>query len=264
MPKLTLLTGLLCAGLLSSSLALAEVISQEVDYQDDGETLRGVLYWDDRISGKRPGVLVYPEWWGLNAYAKQRARMLAEQGYLVFAADMYGPDKVTRDASQAKEWMSEVVADPELWRQRAQAALKQLQRSDKVLPERIAAVGYCFGGGTVLQMAYGGGAGLLGVVSFHGSLPAAPAQSKGKIQPQILAYHGQADSFVKPDVVSNFQARLEEAQAQWQMVTFGGVRHSFTNPKVGEYGIPNLKYDELADRRSWAGALAFLKELFAR
>jgi dienelactone hydrolase len=254
---------LLCA-LLFLGLAQAGVVSQDLAYEDDGLQLRGTLYWDDAISGKRPGVLVYPEWWGLNDYAKLRAKMLAEQGYAVFAADMYGDNRVTDKAAQAKEWMSEVVADGELWVQRANAALKQLQQSELVQADKIAAVGYCFGGGTVLKMAYAGGEGLLGVVSFHGSLPAAPAESKGKIQPQILAYHGQADSFVQPDVAANFQAKLEEAGAQWQMVSFGGVRHSFTNPKVGEYGIDNLKYDELADRRSWSGTLEFLKELFGR
>jgi dienelactone hydrolase len=252
---------LLC-GVLLLPAGWAGVVSKTIDYQDEDVPLQGSLYWDDALQGKRPGVVVYPEWWGLNPYAHSRARMLAELGYVVFAADMYGKGKVTTKAAQAKEWMQEVTVDAELWRQRAGAALQQLQQSEWVDSSKVAAVGYCFGGGTVLQMSYGGGDGLLGVVSFHGSLPAAPAESKGKIKPQILLYHGQADSFVSPEVAALFQKKLEAADARWQMVSFGGVRHSFTNPKVAEYGIDNLKYDAMADRRSWAGMQAFLKELF--
>lgn len=248
--------------LLLASLAQAAVVSQVVDYQDEKVRLKGQVFWDDALPDKRPGVLVIPEWWGLNAYALQRAGMLAELGYVAFAADMYGDGKVTKDPKQAQAWMEEVTADPELWRQRAAAALTELTKHPQADAIRLAAIGYCFGGGSVLQMAYGGGYGLKGVVSFHGSLPPAPLDSKGKIAPRILVYHGQADSFLPTEVVNQFQNKLEESGARWEMVSFGGVRHSFTNPRVGEYGIPNLKYDPTADRRSWAGMREFLKELF--
>lgn len=254
------LVTLLCLLAIGTSVQ-AEVQSKAVHYEDDGTALTGYLYWDDASDAKRPGILVIHEWWGLNDYAKKRARMLAELGYVAFAADMYGGDRVTTDPKQAQEWMQEVTVDPELWRERADAGLKQLKASDLVLPDETAAVGYCFGGGTVLQMAYGN-ADVKGVVSFHGSLPAAPEESKGKIGPKILVLHGYDDSFVAPDVVANFQTKLEAAGANWEMDIYGGVRHSFTNPNAGEYGIENLKYDAQADARSWSRMQTFFDELF--
>ena len=248
--------------LLSASGALAGVQTTTVEYMDEDVPLTGYLYWDDSIEGKRPGVLVIHEWWGLNEYAKQRASMLAELGYVAFAADMYGNGHVTDQPSQAQEWMQEVTADVELWRERAGLGLAQLKASELVEPDQTAAIGYCFGGGTILQMAYGD-APVLGVVSFHGSLPAAPEEAKGKIGPEILVLHGQADSFIAPEVVTNFQNKLEAAGANWEMDIYGGARHGFTNPNAGEYGIKNLKYDEQADARSWARMQTFFDELFS-
>lgn len=242
--------------------AQAEIQTKAVDYEDEGTRLTGHFYWDDANAGKRPGILVIHEWWGLNDYAKKRAAMLAEQGYVAFAADMYGTGRVTDQPEQAKEWMQEVTVDPELWRQRAQQGLDQLRASDLVETDKVAAIGYCFGGGTVLQMAYGG-ADLDGVVSFHGSLPAAPEEVKGKIAPEILVLHGQADSFIAPEVVTNFQNKLEEAGANWEMDIYGGARHGFTNPDVASFGIENLAYDAQADARSWTRMQAFFDEIFA-
>jgi dienelactone hydrolase len=247
---------------LAPAAALAEVQTQAVEYTDEDVPLTGHLYWDDSIEGKRPGVLVIHEWWGLNDYAKERARMLAELGYVAFAADMYGNDQVTDQPSQAQEWMQEITADVELWRQRAGLGLTQLKASEYVDADKTAAIGYCFGGGTVMQMAYGG-APVLGVVSFHGSLPAAPEEVWGKIGPEILVLHGQADSFIAPEVVTNFQNKLEAAGANWEMDIYGGARHGFTNPDAGDYGIENLAYDAQADARSWSRMQAFFDELFA-
>ena len=244
--------------------AQAAVQSKAVQYEHDGEKMTGYLYWDDVMSGPRPGVLVIHEWWGLNDYAKERARMLAELGYVAFAADMYGGDRVTDQAGQAQEWMQEVTADVEGWRERAELGLAQLKASDMVDPERVAAVGYCFGGGTVLQMAYGGTS-AKGVVSFHGSLPAAPVEARGKVGARILALHGYADGFVASEVVANFQEKLESSGADWEFVSYGGdVRHGFTNPNAGGYGIDNLKYDAQADVDSWQRMQAFFSDLFAR
>jgi dienelactone hydrolase len=256
-----LLMLLLAAGAMPMA-ALAAIQTKAVAYADEDVALTGHLYWDDSIEGKRPGVLVIHEWWGLNDYARERARMLAELGYVAFAADMYGNDQVTDQPSQAQEWMQEVTADVELWRQRAALGLDQLKASELVDPARTAAIGYCFGGGTVMQMAYGG-APVLGVVSFHGSLPAAPEEVWGKIGPEILVLHGQADSFIAPEVVTNFQNKLEAAGANWEMDIYGGARHGFTNPDAGDYGIENLAYDAQADARSWSRMQAFFDELFA-
>lgn len=242
--------------------ALAAVQTKAVTYEHEGDTLTGHLYWDDAQSGKRPGVLVIHEWWGLNDYAKKRARMLAELGYVAFAADMYGTGKVTTDPGKAKEWMQGVTADVEGWRERAGLGLTQLLNSGMVDADKTAAMGYCFGGATILQMAYDN-APVKGVVSFHGALPAAPEESKGKIGPQILVLHGAGDKFIAPEVVTNFRAKLQESGATWEMNTYGGdVRHGFTNPDAAAFGIENLKYDATADQRSWSKMQSFFKEIF--
>ena len=157
----------------------AAVKSEAVHYEYDGTKLTGYLYYDDALKEKRPGVMVVHEWWGLNDYAKKRAEMLAELGYVALAADMYGDGKVTDKPEQAKEWMSEITADVDTWRGTAKAGLEQLKKSDKVDASELAAIGYCFGGGTILQLAYSG-ADIKGVVSFHGALPSAPDGSEFK------------------------------------------------------------------------------------
>jgi len=239
--------------------ASAAIKNEAVEYEHDGTELTGYLYYDDAITEKRPGVLVIHEWWGLNDYAKKRAQMLAELGYVAFAADMYGTGKVTDKPAQAKEWMTEIVSDVDAWRARADAALAQLKASDKVDAEKLAAIGYCFGGGSVFQMAYGG-TDIDGVVSFHGSLPAAPEDAE--VKTKVLVYHGNADAMLAVEVVSKFTTAMEKTDADWQFVNFGGARHGFTNPDADEYGIDNLKYDENADKRSWAGMQAFFDEIF--
>jgi dienelactone hydrolase len=241
--------------------AMAEVQTRAVEYEYEGMKMTGHLYWDDAVSGSRPGVLVVHEWWGLNDYAKKRARMLAELGYVAFAVDMYGEGRVTTSPDQAREWMQEVTADVEGWRERAALGLGQLRDSGMVDGDAMAAIGYCFGGATVLHMSYAN-APVKGVVSFHGALPAAPEESKGQIGPQILVLHGHDDDFIAPEVVTNFRNKLDEAGATWEMNTYGGVRHGFTNPDAGSFGLPNLVYDEMADRRSWARMQAFFDEIF--
>lgn len=258
MKKLTLLA---VAGLsLLASNVMAAVKSEAITYEHAGTKYTGHLYYDDAKTDKRPGVMVVHEWWGLNDYAKKRAEMLAELGYVAFAADMYGDGKVTDKPEQAKEWMTEVTSDVEAWRATANAGLEQLKKSDKVDASKLAAIGYCFGGGTILQMAYGG-TDIKGVVSFHGSLPSAPEGAD--IKTKILAYHGNADAMVPTATVNKFTEALEKTGADWQLVAFGsGVRHGFTNPDAGKFGIENLKYDENADKRSWAGMQAFFAEIF--
>ena len=242
--------------------AQAEVQTRAVTYEDQGEPLTGHLYWDDAVSGKRPGVMVIHEWWGLDDYAQRRARMLAELGYVAFAADMYGTGRVTDTPDQARAWMQEVTADLEWWRGRALAGLAQLKADPNVDADKLAAIGYCFGGGSVIQLAYSGTDQLKGVVSFHGALPAAPEEANGKIKTPMLILHGQADPMVTPEMVDHFEKRLGEAGASWELVSYGGVLHSFTNPKSDTRGMAALKYDPLADQRSWARMRAFFEEIF--
>ncbi|MFE8035190.1 dienelactone hydrolase family protein [Thiohalocapsa marina] len=250
----------LFAALLIPAAAGAAIQTETVEYSHGDSTLKGHLVYDDSIEGKRPGVIVAHEWWGLNDYARQRARMLAELGYVAFAIDMYGDQRVTRHAPDAKGWMQQITANVEDWRARALAGLEALKADPRVDTDKLAAVGYCFGGATVLQMAYAG-ANLDGVVSLHGSLPPAPEDSD--IKASILAAHGFEDPFVPAERVAAFQQSLQTAGADWQLVVYGDARHAFTNPAAGDYGIDALRYDAEADSRSWAQMQGFFDQIFS-
>ena len=243
--------------------AQAELRTEYISYQDGDVPLQGYLAWDDAIQGPRPGVMVVHEWWGLNSYARERANELARAGYVAFAADMYGNRQVTRHPSEAQEWMKLVTGDVDSWRARAELGLAQLRDHPASNPDKLAAIGYCFGGATVMQMAYAG-ADLDAVVSFHGSLPAASEQDGGNIKARILAFHGDADEFTPKKNVDAFETSLEQAGADWQLLVFGGVRHSFTNSDAASYGIPNLEYNAEADAASWEYMQGFFKRLFAQ
>jgi len=252
----------LTISLLFSSFSFAEVRTEVINYTDGDTNLQGYVSWDDNIQGKRPGVLVVHEWWGLNDYARKRTHMLAELGYVAFAVDMYGKDQVTDHPDQATAWMSKITANVDHWQQRANLGLTQLKAHSQVDADKTAAIGYCFGGATVLQLAYSG-ADIDGVVSFHGSLPAATEAQYANINAKILAAHGNADAFVPVEQVQAFKDSLEAAGANWQLISFGGVKHSFTNPNASSYGIDALGYDADADRRSWQAMQGFFDELFA-
>lgn len=251
---------------LLATTAWAEVQSKAVTYQDGNATLVGYLYWDDAISGKRPGVLVIHEWWGLNDYARQRAKMLAELGYVAFAADMYGDNKVSIHARDAKGWMEQITANVDAWQQRAALGLDQLKASGMVDADKLAAMGYCFGGATVMQMVYAD-MDLKGVVSFHGSLPpASPAQvavlKASASKPKVLVAHGDADSFIPADRITAYKTALTEAGVDWEMDIYANTKHGFTNPDAASFGMDALAYSPEADRRSWARMQAFFGEIF--
>jgi dienelactone hydrolase len=242
--------------------ASAALKSQTVEYKDGDTPLKGYLVYDDAISGKRPGVIVVHEWWGLNDYARKRADMLAKLGYVAFAVDMYGDDKVTEHAKEAKAWMEQITEHVDAWQHRALLGVDVLKKQKLVDTSKIAAIGYCFGGATVMEMAYSG-ADLKGVVSFHGSLPPATPEQQKHIKAKILANHGSKDSFEPPARVQAFEESLDAAGADWELAIYGGARHGFTNPDASKYGIANIQYNAEADRRSWALMQAFFKEIFA-
>ena len=245
----------------SSPSALGKVQTQAISYQHGDVQLEGVLAWDDSITGKRPGVLVVHEWWGLNDYAQDRARQLAELGYVAFAADMYGKDKVTDHPDQAGTWMKEVQANVSQWQARAIKGLAVLRSQDQVDPNNIAAIGYCFGGATVIQLAYSGEE-IKGVVSFHGALPLPTSKQATKVKAKMLIAYGNADPFQKEDHIRKFRNALEKANVDWQMVLYAGARHSFTDPGADARGIPALKYSQTADERSWKHMQLFFEEIF--
>jgi dienelactone hydrolase len=245
--------------LLVPAIARAELRSKTIPYQDGELSLEGYLAWDDAYAGRRPGILVVHEWWGLNEYARRRADMLARLGYLAFAVDMYGKGKTTQHPEEARAWATEVRKNVDAWRRRGQKGLEILRSQELVDPERVAAIGYCFGGSTVLQLAFVN-APLRGVVSFHGALP--EHDGKTKIRPRILVCHGADDNFIPEDVIAKFRKGLDAVGADWQMVSYGGARHSFTNPDADKSGVEGLRYHAKADQRSWKLLQSFLQEIF--
>ncbi|MGF1644518.1 MAG: dienelactone hydrolase family protein [Thiotrichales bacterium] len=256
-----LLGAALLAGVFISTQAVAAVKSEKIEYRHGDTQLTGYLYYDDAQQGARPGIMVVHEWWGLNDYVRKRAEMLAELGYVAFAADMYGTGKATEHAAEAKGWMQQITANQAEWQARAMSGLEQLKKNPLVDPAKTAAIGYCFGGSTVMQMVYAG-ADLKGVASFHGSLPP-PSEEQGKnIRSRIFIAHGAADAMVPPERVQQFQTALDQAGADWQFVSYGGAKHGFTNPGADKLGMDALAYDESADKRSWAQMQLFLKEIF--
>lgn len=239
----------------------AKVQSRVVPYTYGENAYEGFLAWDDSVEGKRPGILVVHEWWGLNDYTRSRAEQLAGMGYVAFAVDMYGKGKVTTHPEKAGEWAKLTTSHVEEWFGRAQEGLKVLQGDPYVDLTRLAAIGYCFGGATVMQLVYGG-VSVKGVVNFHGSLPLPPASKLSNHSAKVLIAHGASDPFLKADHIEQFKAALDTAEIDWQMVWYSGAQHSFTNPSADQYGLKGAKYDRQADQRSWTHMKQFFDELF--
>jgi dienelactone hydrolase len=250
------------AAITITGTANAKVVTQSVDYLHGDVKLQGYLAFDDSIAGKMPGVLIVHEWWGLNDYARGRAEELARMGYMAFALDMYGKGKSTEHPEEASAWMKMVNSNVEQWQQRATAGLDVLKKQPKVDTSRIAAIGYCFGGATVQVLAYGG-ADLKGVVSFHGSLIPPNAEQAGRTRAKILICHGAQDPMNTPDSMTAYVNAMNAASIDWQLIAYGGTRHSFTNPGADKRGMDALAYNPSADHRSWQHMIAFFDELFA-
>ncbi|MFZ2445703.1 MAG: dienelactone hydrolase family protein [Syntrophobacteraceae bacterium] len=239
----------------------AKLVSKSVPYQHGTTELEGYLAYDDSVQGKRPGVLIVHEFWGLNDYVKKRADLLAGEGYVTFAVDMYGKGKVTEHPKEAGGWAEQIRSNIELWRDRATAGLEALKKEPLTDTARIAAIGYCFGGSTVQHMAYKG-EDLKGVMSFHGALvmPAEGDGKQGKVK--ILIAHGAADVMITPEKVQEYVTAMNKTDLDWRMIIYSGAKHSFTNPDADKRGMPGLGYNKLADSRSWADLKSFFKEIF--
>lgn len=244
-----------------TSAAHAAVQTKTVPYKVGQLECVGYLAWDDAVQGRRPGVLVVHEWWGLNEYARSRAEQLASLGYVAFAADIYGEGKTAKHPQEAGQMAAMVRENVEDWRERATTALDVLRKQPQCDPERLAAIGYCFGGSTALQLAYTG-ADLDAVVTFHGALPVPSAEEAGNIKGTVMICHGADDSFIPEETIQEFRSALDEAQVDWQMVYYAGAQHSFTVPSADEHGIDGIKYDKKADRRSWQQMLGLFREKF--
>ncbi|RRQ22794.1 dienelactone hydrolase family protein [Thiohalobacter thiocyanaticus] len=257
---------ILLATLLVAPLAGAAVVGEEVVYTSGDTELHGFIAHDEAVRGKRPGVLVVHEWWGHNDYARDRARQLAGLGYVALAVDMYGQGRRADHPEDAGKFAGEVKANMAAAEARFRAAMQRLQEHPLVREDDIAAIGYCFGGGMVLEMARRG-LPLDAVASFHGSLGSDNPAGPGEIQAEILVANGGADPFVKLEQIQAFVAEMEQAGAAYTYVSYPGVKHSFTNPGADEMGekfdLP-LVYDAHADRDSWEKMKALLAGAFAR
>ncbi len=261
MKSLLLMLSLCCFG----GAAQAAVQGKEVIYEANGTTLKGYIAYDDAIKGKRPGVIVVHEWWGQNEYARKRARMLAELGYTALAVDMYGDGKVVDNPDDAGKLSGEVGKDLPMAKARFEAGMQLLMNHATVDATRIAAFGYCFGGGVVLNMARIG-EDLKGVASFHGVLGTENPAKPWKVKAHVISFSGEADPMIGADKVAEFRKEMDSAGVNYRVVTYPGAKHAFSNPEADELGkkfkLP-IAYDAVADKDSWAQAAVFLREVFA-
>ncbi len=248
---------------LAAGAAPAAVATKAVEYEHDGAKLKGFLAYDDAAQGKRPGVLVVHEWWGLDEYAKDRCKQLAELGYVAFAPDMYGEGKTVTEREHAQKMATAVRADVKAWRGRAEAGLKQLASQPNVDGSKLAAIGYCFGGSTCLQLAYAG-ADLKAVATFHAALPTPTAEEAKAVKPKLYVAHGADDFFIPKEAVEGFRKALDAAGVKYTFESFPGVVHSFTVPGADKHMIKGMKYDKAADEKSWAAMRALFKETLGK
>ncbi|MBV8176186.1 MAG: dienelactone hydrolase family protein [Verrucomicrobia bacterium] len=254
-------------GLLSLVLSVsvhAKLVTKTVNYEQDGTKLTGYLAYDDGVTGKGkvPGVVVFPEWWGLNGYIKGRADQLAKMGYIAFGADLYGDGQTTTQPAKAEELASQLYGKP-LMAERGQAALDQLLKTGLVDQNKVAAIGFCFGGSTSLALAYTG-APLTGVVTFHGGLIPPPADAAQKTKAKFLILHGALDPRVNKEAVDSFLKSMNDGKFDFQFVEYSGAVHSFSNPDADKAGLDGVSYNAEAAARSWNQMKVFFDEIFGQ
>lgn len=243
----------------------SSLFTEEVNYEIDGTHFTGYLAYDNSVSNKRPGVLVVHEWWGHNEYARKRAVMLAKLGYIAFAVDMYGDGKLAKHPSDAGKFMKEVTNNMQMAEKRLAAALELLKSQPLTDKNKIAAIGYCFGGAMVLHLARTG-VDIDGVVSFHGSLATQSPAKKGAVKTKVLVFNGKDDPFISREQVHNFLEEMNAAKVDFEFVDYPNVKHSFTNLQADKYSkdfdLPALEYNQQADEDSWERMQQFFIEIF--
>ena len=247
------------AAVLLAAPAGAKLRTRVVDYKDGDVALQGYAVWDDGFTDKRPGVLVVHEWWGHGPYARRRAEMLAKQGFTAFALDMYGKGVYATDHEQAGKLAGAFFADRAAMRRRAALGLDELRKLPYVDAAKLAAIGYCFGGTTVLELARMG-ADLKGVASFHGNL-ATPTPATEAPKAKIAVFQGGDDQMTLPALPA-FEDEMRKVKADWRVTTYGGAVHSFTVPEAGNDNAKGMAYNKEADERSWKALLDFFAEIF--
>lgn len=258
--KTKALLGLLV--LFGSFTAHAKLVNKMVQYKDGDVTMEGYLSYDDKKKNA-PGVLVVHEWMGLDNYVKSRADQLAKLGYVAFAADIYGAGVRPATMDAAGKEAGKYKADLPLLRKRAQLGLDQLLAAPTVDKTRVAAIGYCFGGTTALELARSG-ADVKGVVSFHGGLATKNLKDAANIKAKVLVLHGADDPFVPVAEMKTFEQEMRDAKVDWQLISYGGAVHKFSNPEAGNDNSKGYAYNEKADKRSWQAMIDFFNEIFKK
>ena len=239
----------------------AAIHTETVEYKQGDATLEGFVAYDDAIQGKHPGVLVVHQWMGLTDYEKKRAEMLAQLGYIAFCADIYGKGVRPQNTAEAGAQAGKYKSDRQLLRARVNAGLEALRHQPLVDSKRIAAIGYCFGGTTVLELARSG-ADVAGVVSFHGGLDAPNPDDGKNIKCKVLVCHGADDPFSSPQDIAALENEMRKGGVDWQLIKYGGAVHSFTQPMAGNDNSKGAAYNEKADKRSWETMKQFFAEIF--
>jgi dienelactone hydrolase len=240
--------------------ARAAVHYEKVEYKQGDTICEGLLVYDDVFQGKRPGILVAHQWKGLTDYEKMRAELLAQSGYVALCSDVYAKGVRADNPQDAAALAGKYKSDRPLLRARMTAALDFLRKQERVNSQQIAAIGYCFGGTTVLELARSG-ADVKGIVSFHGGLNTpTPADAKN-IKGKVLVCHGADDPFVPPDEVLAFEKEMRDAKVDWQLVAYGNAVHSFTDKNAGNDNSKGAAYNAQADLRSWREMKMFLDDV---
>lgn len=258
----TMMMGMLAWLALGS--AQAAIVTKETSYEADGQKYVAYIAYDDAIKDKRPGVLVVHEWWGHTPYVRKRAEMLAKMGYVGMALDMYGDGKTASHPKDAGGFAQAAMADFPKAKRRFEAARALLARQPQTDARHIAAIGYCFGGSVVLNMARAG-EDLDAVASFHGALATTQPAEPGGVKAKVFVANGATDPMIKPEDVLNFHEEMRAAGVEFTYLEYPGVKHSFTNPDADRFGkefnMP-LAYDAHADAHSWAMMKTFLDQAF--
>jgi len=239
----------------------AALVETAVTYEHDGTTFEGFLVHDDAIDGPVPGVLIVHQWMGLTENERMRARMLAEMGYVAFALDVYGKGIRPTNTQEAGQQAGKFYGDVALFRDRLNAGLAQLTKIEKVDRDRVAAIGYCFGGSGALELARSG-ADVAGVVSFHGALQTPDPEDAEAITAKLLVCHGAVDPYVPMEQVTGFVDEMEAADVDYQLIMYAGAVHAFTQKGAGDDPSAGAAYDAAADRRSWVHMQDFFAEIF--
>lgn len=239
----------------------AAIRTETVEYKQGETTLEGYLAYDDAQQGRRPGVIVVHDWMGQGKFSKAKAEELARLGYVAFSADIYGKGVRPSSPQEAGQQAGKYKGDRALMRARAVAALDALRGRAEVDPAKMAAIGYCFGGMVVLELARSGAA-VAGVVSFHGGLETpTPADAKN-IKGKVLVLHGADDPHVPASEVAGLEDEMRKAGVDWQLIKYSGAVHAFTNPEAGHDNSKGVAYNEKADKRSWEAMKQFFAEIF--